>query len=64
MFHFFSLKSAFLLTNLELQDDDDDDDELFLWYGLASFAAGAIVRDPYHRKSLTHRQQNINLHRP
>ena len=30
---------------------------------LASFAAGTIVRDPYHRESPTRREQDLNLRR-
>ena len=30
---------------------------------LALFSAGTIVRDPYHRESLTHREQGLNPHR-
>ena len=47
-------------------DDDDYDDELILWYGwltkdVALFSAGTTVRDPYHCKSPTHREQDLNL---
>ena len=48
-------------------DDDDEDDELFLWYGwpmkgiYALFPAETIVRDSHHRKSSTHRKQDLNL---
>ena len=34
--------------------DDDDDDELFLWYVLALFPAGTIVKDHHHLESLTY----------
>ena len=50
-------------------DDDGDDDELFfvVWLTdkrrLALFPTGAIVRDPHHRESPTHREQDLNLHR-
>ena len=56
--------------NTILEHEDDDDDKLFLWYGwptksgrLILFPVGTIVRDPHHRKSLTCRNQDLNLRR-
>ena len=42
-------------------DDDDDDNELFDERRLPLFPAGTTVRDLQHRKSLTHRKQDLNL---
>ena len=46
-----------------------NDDELFLRNGWPTkdvktlFPAGAIVRDPHHRESMTRHVKDLNLHR-
>ena len=46
-------------------NDDNDDDEFFFGMTdkrcLALLPGGTIVRDPYHRQSLTRREQGLNL---
>ena len=48
-------------------DDDDDDDDGFCGtvdrQNTALFSVGTIVRDPHHRKSPIHREQDMNLRR-
>ena len=49
------LKSGTPLVSLYYQDDDDDDDDDY------DDDAGTVVRDPQHRGSSTHREQDLNL---
>ena len=50
------LKSGTPLVSLYYQDDDDDDDD-----DDYDDDAGTVVRDPQHRGSPTHREQDLNL---
>ena len=66
----FSSSLKYLVSDVVDDDNEDDDDDDELFFGtvddkrcLALFPAGTFVRDPHHRESSTHREQNLNLSR-